>query len=62
MQSWWIAAVAPLLAGLGYLVRRIIERRRRGETLKRRLQALALWQGLQRTGLSVRDLDQLGKD
>jgi hypothetical protein len=54
--------VAPLLASVGYLVRRIIERRRRGETLKRRLQALALWQGLQRTGLSARDLDRLGEE
>lgn len=62
MQSWWIAALAPVLAGLGYLVRRAIEGRRRDETLKRRLQALARWQGMKRAGLSLEELDQLGKD
>ena len=62
MQSWWIAALAPVLAGLGYLVRRGIEGRRRDETLKRRLQALARWQGMKRAGLSLEELDQLGKD
>lgn len=62
MQGWIVAAVAPLLAGLGYLIRRALEGRRRGETLKRRLQAMALWRGLERTGLTVRDLDRLGDE
>lgn len=62
MQSWWIAGVAPVLAGLGYLIRRALEGRRRGETLKRRLQALALFQGMRRTGLTLRELDRLGED
>lgn len=62
MASWWIAAVGPMLAGIGYLIRRLLEGRRRGETLKRRLQALALWQGMKRTGLTVRDLDRLGEE
>jgi len=61
-MEWIFATVAPVLAGLGYLVRRALEGRRQGETLKRRLQALALWQGMKRTGLSVRDLDQLGDE
>lgn len=42
MQGWWMVVVGPALAGMGYLVRRLLEGRRRGETLKRRLQALAL--------------------
>ena len=62
MQAWWIAMVAPLMAGAGYLLRRLIEGRRRGETLKRRLQTLALFQGMRRTGLTLRELDQLGDD
>lgn len=62
MQNWWVMAVASALAGAGYLLRRLIEGRRRSETLKRRLQALALHQGMERTGLSLKDLDQLGED
>jgi hypothetical protein len=59
MHSWWIVAMAPVLAGLGYLTRRAIEGRRRSEKLKRRLQALALLQGMKRAGLTVRELDQM---
>lgn len=62
MEPWWIAVVVPVLAGVGYLLRRLIEGRRRGETLKRRLQALALFHGMKRTGLTLRDLDQLGDE
>ena len=62
MQSWWIAVVAPVLAGVGYLCRRLIEGRRRGERLQRRLQALALLQGMRRTGLTAHDLDRLSDD
>lgn len=62
MQGWWMVVVGPALAGMGYLVRRLLEGRRRGETLKRRLQALALLQGMRRTGLTLRELDRLGED
>ena len=62
MQQWLIAAVAPALAGFGYLIRRWMEGRRRGEVLKRRLQALKLWKGMKRTGLTMQDLDRLGED
>lgn len=62
MQTWWMVVVAPVLAAVGYVLRRLIEGRRRGETLKRRLQALALWQGMRRTGLTLGELDRLGED
>lgn len=62
MPSWWIAAVAPVLAGLAYLARRVIEGSRRGEKLKRRLQALALLRGLKRSGLTLDELDQLSDE
>lgn len=62
MQQWLIALVSPALAAAGYLGRRWLEGRRRSEVLKRRLQALALHQGMERTGLSLKDLDQLGED
>ena len=61
MQQWVIAALVPLIAAAGYLLRRLIEGRRKGETLRRRLQALALHKGMKQTGLTVRDLDQLGE-
>lgn len=62
MEQWWVAAVVPVLAGLGYLLRRLIEGKRRGETLRRRLQALALFNGMRRSGLTLRDLDELGDE
>ena len=62
MIATWMAVAAPALAGVGYLVRRWIEGRRRSERLKRRLQALALWQGMRRTGVTVGELDRLGDD
>lgn len=62
MQTWWMVVAGPVLGGVGYLVRRSLEGRRRGETLKRRLQALALVQGMRRTGLTVSELDRLGED
>ena len=62
MIATWMVVAGPVLAGMGYLLRRWIEGRRRGETLKRRLQALALLQGMRRTGLTLSDLDRLGDD
>ena len=60
MQRWWWAAISIIAGGLGYLARRFLERRRRGEALKlkRKLQALALHQGMRREGLSMQDLEQ----
>ncbi len=62
MQNWWVVVVGPAIAGMGYILRRLIEGRRRGEILKRRLQALALFQGMRRTGLTLRELDRLDED
>ena len=59
MQDWMLI-VAPLALGsVGYLLRRWLERRRASEALKQRLQTLSLYQGLQRTGLSLDDLDRI---
>lgn len=52
MEQWWIAVVVPVLAGVGYLMRRVIEGRRGGDTLPRQLQALALLHGMKRAGLA----------
>lgn len=62
MHQWWMAAAVPIVGALGYLIRRWIEGRARSELLKRRLQALALHQGMERSGLSLGDLDKLGQD
>ena len=60
MQQWMMAAaVAPVLAAVGYFARRAIEGRRRGETLARRVQALALFKGMKQTGATLSDLDTL---
>ena len=59
MQQVWLAIVAVIAPAIGYIVKRWIERRRRSEALKRRLQALALHQGLKREGLSMSDLDRI---
>lgn len=62
MQNWWMVLLAPGLAAAGYLARRLIEGRRRSETLRRRLQALALLNGMKRSGHTLRDLDRLSDD
>ena len=62
MQNWLMVILAPAMAGAGYLLRRLIEGRSRGETLKRRLQALALIHGMRRTGLTLSELDRLAED
>jgi len=62
MQSWWIAAAGRVLAGLAYFARRVIEGRRRWETLKRRLQALALVRGMRRAGVTIDELEQLSDE
>lgn len=62
MQQWWLA-VAPLAVGAaGYLARRWIERRRRSEGLKRKLQALALHIGMHREGLTIHDLERIERE
>ncbi|WP_423066134.1 hypothetical protein [Devosia sp. CN2-171] len=61
MQQWWWAMVPMVAASIGYVIRRAFEKRRRSEGLKRRLQALALHQGLKRAGLSMSDLDKVEK-
>jgi hypothetical protein len=62
MQQWWWAAIPIMAGGVGYLVRRFLERRRRAEALKRKLQALALHQGMKREGLSMQDLEQVERE
>jgi hypothetical protein len=47
---------------LGYLARRFLERRHRAEALKRKLQALALHQGMKRGGLSMQDIEQIERE
>ena len=48
-----------MTASTGYVLRRALEKRRRSEGLRRRLQALGLHQGLKRAGLSMSDLDKV---
>ena len=62
MQQWWLASVPFAMGAVGYLARRWIEQRRRGEGLKRKRQALALFQGMKRAGLSLDDLDEIERD
>jgi hypothetical protein len=59
MQQWWWSVVPMGVLAVGYAVRRCIERRRRSEGLKRKLQALALYVGLKRAGLTIEDLSTL---
>lgn len=59
MQQWWWATVPIILGGVGYLLRRWLERRHKSEGLRRKLQALALHQGLKRAGLSLEELERL---
>jgi hypothetical protein len=62
MQHWWWAAIPIIAGGLGYLARRFLERRHRAEALKRKLQALALHQGMKREGLSMQDLERVERE
>ena len=59
VQDWWLVFVPMAAAALGFLVRRAIERRRQSEGLKRKLQALALHQGMKAQGLSFSDLAEI---
>lgn len=59
MQQWWWSVVPIAVGAVGFLARRWIERRRRSEGLKRKLQALALHVGLRREGLTLDDLRSL---
>lgn len=59
MQQWWWAFAPILAAVLGYVARRWIERRRRAEGLKRKLQALALYQGMSKQGVTFDDLARI---
>lgn len=60
-QELWLTL--PLVAGaIGYLCRRWMERRKRSEGLKRKLQALALHAGLKRSGLTMQNLERLERD
>ena len=62
MQDGWLVAATAGLGVIGYLIKRWIEGRRRGEGLKRKLQALALHQGMEKAGLSLADLDAIERD
>lgn len=62
MQDWWVIPVPIVAAGFGYWIRRIVEGRRRSEALKRKLQALALYQGMARARVSMRDLERIERD
>ena len=62
MQEWMLIVAPVALAGAGYLLRRWLERRRASEALKQRLQTLSLYQGLQRTGLTLNDLDRIQRE
>jgi len=59
MQQWWIGAATAAAAGIGYLVKRWIERRRPSEALTRRLKALELLRGMKREGVSMAELEQI---
>lgn len=59
MQQWWWPIISLAVAGAGYVIRRLFERRRRSEALKRKLQALGLHIGMRREGLTLEDLDRL---
>jgi Arc/MetJ-type ribon-helix-helix transcriptional regulator len=59
MQYGWWGTIPVVLAAVGYLLRRWLERRRRSEGLRLKLQALALHQGLRRAGLSLEDLERI---
>lgn len=59
MQQWWLVLFPMGAAAGGYLARRWIEGRRRSEALKRKLQALTLYQGMKRQGVTLDDLENL---
>lgn len=60
MENWWWATLPIIVTALGYLARRWIERRRRGEALKRKLQALH--QGMVRAGVNLADLERIERE
>ena len=62
MQDAWLVAASLGLGAIGYVGRRWIEGRRRSECLKRKLQALALHQGMGKAGPSIADLDKIERD
>ena len=62
MQQWWIGAATAVVAALGYLAKRWLERRGRAEGLNCRLQALALIRGMKREGISMKELEQVERD
>jgi hypothetical protein len=62
MENWWWTILPIVLAGLGYLAKRWIERRRRSEALRRKLQALALHQGMVRAGVNLSDLERIERE
>lgn len=62
MQQWWWTVVPLVVGAAGYVARRWVERRKKSEGLKRKLQALALHIGLRREGLTLEDLRRLERD
>ena len=56
---WVVGDYSNCACCSGLVLRRWLERRRRSEGLRLKLQALALHQGLRRAGLSLEDLERI---
>lgn len=62
MHNWWLAAVPIIAGGVGYLARRWLEKGRKAEALRRRLDALTLLRGMRRERVTFEDLEDVERE
>lgn len=62
MQEWLLLAATTLLAVLGYVIKRWVEKLEVTERLARRLRVVELYRALRRANLSADDLDRIERD
>lgn len=59
MWALVIGLLPVVLGGVGYLVRRWLERQRADQGLGRKIKVLSIYRGMKRTGLTTADLQRL---